>query len=111
MLNDALKLIRLFYDKTQRELAEELGISLSYLSEIEAGHRRINFDLISKYSEVFNIPASSLLLFSEQLESGKFTEKLRVRVSGEIVRIMNWVAKTGGLEDGPAKKESRQLRS
>ena len=107
MLNEALKLIRLFYEKTQGELAAELGISVSYLSELEAGNRRINLDLITKYSEVFDIPASSLLLFSEQLESGKFTERARVMVAGKIIAIMDWMAKKGGLEHGAAKKEAR----
>ena len=107
MLNEALRLIRLFHDKTQRELAGELGISVSYLSELEAGNRRINFEIISKYSEVFNIPASSLLLFSEQLESGKVTERMRVAVAKKITGLMNWVAEQGKLEHDAAEKEAR----
>lgn len=107
MLNEALRLIRLFHDKTQRELAGELGISVSYLSELEAGNRRINFEIISKYSEVFGIPASSLLLFSEHMESGKITEKMRVMVAQKITDIMSWAAKKGALEHDSAKKEAR----
>jgi len=107
MLNEALKFIRLFNGKTQGELASELGISVSYLSEIEAGNRRINLDLISKYSEVFNIPASSLLLFSEKLESGKWTEKARAMAARKIIALMNWVAEKGKLEGGTVQKRAR----
>jgi len=106
MLNDAFRLIRLFHNKTQRELADKLDISISYLSELEAGNRRINFEIISKYSEVFNIPASSLLLFSEHLESGKITEKMRVAMAKKITNILNWVAEKGEL-DSDRKKEAR----
>ncbi|MBN8532012.1 MAG: helix-turn-helix transcriptional regulator [Alphaproteobacteria bacterium] len=107
MLNEAFKLIRLFHGKTQRELAEELAISISYLSELEAGNRRINLEIISKYSEVFHIPASSLLLFSEQLEAGKGTEKMRVAVAKKITTLMKWVAKQGMLDHEEGRKEAR----
>lgn len=107
MLNEALKLIRLFHGKTQRELAEELDISVSYLSELEAGNRRINFEIINKYADIFNIPASSLLLFSEQLESGKATEKMRVAVAKKVTNLMKWVAEQGKLEHDAAKKDAR----
>lgn len=35
MLSEALRLIRVFHDMKQTELAQRLGISKSYLSEIE----------------------------------------------------------------------------
>lgn len=107
MLNEALKLIRLFHGKTQRELAEELEISVSYLSELEAGNRRINFEIIDKYADIFSIPASSLLLFSEQLDSGKPIEKARVVVAKKITNLMKWVAEQGNLEHEAAKKDAR----
>lgn len=103
MLNEALKLIRLFHKQTQKELAESLGISVSYLSEIEAGNRRINVELLSKYSEAFGIPASSLMLFSERLEQGTL-EKTRVAVAEKIVKVMSWAADKGRLDDSTAKE-------
>ena len=37
MLNQALRLIRTYHDFSQTELCAELGVSNSYLSEIESG--------------------------------------------------------------------------
>lgn len=102
MLNEALKLIRLFHEQTQRELANHLGISVSYLSEIEAGNRRINVELLSKYSEAFNIPASSLMLFSEQLEQ-KSLNRTRIKVADKILKVMSWAAEEGGIDEQTQK--------
>ena len=104
MLNEALKLIRLFYEMTQKDLADQLDISVSYLSEIESGNRRINIDLINKYSEVFDIPASSLLLFSEGMESKRSIKKIKKFMTKKMIRIMDWVAKKGDLENAIEKK-------
>ena len=39
MLNEALRLIRIFHDMTQKDLAARLKIVPSYLCEIEAGKK------------------------------------------------------------------------
>jgi transcriptional regulator with XRE-family HTH domain len=69
MINEALRLIRVFHDLKQNELAERLGVSKSFLSEVESGRKAPTLDLISKYSKEFKIPASSILFFSEQMPS------------------------------------------
>jgi len=88
----ALKLLRLFYGKTQEQLSKELEISKSYLSEIESGNKRISLDLIEKYSKIFNFPASQILLFSETLQDGSFSEKVRLKLSKKFLSILEWVA-------------------
>lgn len=95
MLNEALRLIRVFHNMNQKELSEKLEISRSYLSEIESGKKNINVDLLNKYSTVFDIPSSSLLLFSENLENNKFSEKTRIYVAKKVINIMNWVSESG----------------
>ncbi len=92
MLNKALRLVRIFHDQSQGKLAKRLGISSSYLSEVESGSKNATIELLSKYADVFNIPPSSLLLFSERLESDDFSEKVRVTVAGKIVRMLEWLA-------------------
>ena len=67
MLSEALRLIRVFHDIKQIELADRLGVSKSHLSEIEAGRKRPTIALIERYSSEFGIPASSILFFSENL--------------------------------------------
>lgn len=76
MLNEALRLIRVFHDMKSVELAKKLNISNSYLSEIEKGKKQPPFDLINKYSALFEINASAILLFSERIEDKNLKNKL-----------------------------------
>lgn len=68
-LNEALRLMRVFHDLSQKELAEKLRISKSYISEIESGKKTPTLDLLNRYSEFFDIPVSSIMFFSESLNS------------------------------------------
>lgn len=68
MLSEALRLLRVFHDLKQNELASRLELSKSYISELEKGNRTPSLDVIEKYSKEFNIPTSSILFFSENLD-------------------------------------------
>lgn len=96
MLNEALRLVRVFHDLSQKELAEKLGISKSYLSEIEAGKKTPTLALLNYYSEVFDIPVSSIMFFSENLNNSTRTEQLRTFVSSKILAILNFIAERSG---------------
>lgn len=91
MLNKALRLMRVFHDLSQKELAEKLGISKSHLSEIEAGKKTPTFELLNRYSKIFDIPVSSILFFSENLNNHNRTEKLKTFVSSKILAILNFI--------------------
>lgn len=71
MIGDAIKIIRVFNNMTQQELAAQLSISDSYLSQIESGKRTPTLDTIKAVSENFRIPVSSLMFFSEQLSASE----------------------------------------
>lgn len=90
MLNEALRLIRAYHDISQSELCADLGVSNSYLSEIESGKKQPTLDLLGKYSKRFDIPLSSLLFFSEKIEDG-VTEKLRLGAAKKVVSLLQWV--------------------
>ena len=64
MIGEALRLIRIFHDKKQNELAGELNISLSYLSEIERGKKKPSMEIIEKYAQVFHTKASVIIFFA-----------------------------------------------
>ncbi len=91
MLNEALRLIRVYHDLTQTQLSYELGVSNSFISEIESGRKQPTLELLSKYSRKFDIPVSSLLFFSEQLDSRKPADKIRVTLAKKIVALLGWV--------------------
>lgn len=106
MLNEALRLIRVFHNINQSQLAHKLEISRSYLSEIEAGKKAPNLELLNKYSSIFDVPPSSLLLFSENLENKTYSEKARVAFASKIVKIMNWLSETESIKDGNSTKQT-----
>lgn len=76
---------------TQTDLSVKLGISKSYLSEIEGGKKSVGYELLEKYSAVFDIPVSSLVFFSENIErKDSVSEKFRTVFSDKILRVMEW---------------------
>lgn len=102
MINKALRIIRQYHNMKQAELSEKLGISKPYLSEIESGKKAVSYDLLERYSEIFNIKTSSLVFFSESLDSkNKLSEKFRAAFAGKIIQIMEWV-----VEGHDNKKEA-----
>lgn len=100
MLHLALRQLRRFHGIKQQDLAQKLEISNSYLSEIESGVKAhaITVELLGKYSQIFDIPVSTLLLFSEQMEAAKRSDKLRVLMAGKVLKILDWIDK----QDEPA---------
>lgn len=92
MLNEALKQIRVFHQIKQVELANNLGISKSYLSEIESNKKTVSMDLLEKYAEYFSVPASSLMLFSENIDAAKKSDKLRLKCANKILKAMEWIS-------------------
>ena len=90
MLHRALKLIRESHGITLTEAANELGFSKSHLSELESGKKTPSLEFIQKYSEHFDIPASSILFFSESLDDNerKFASKTRRFLSKKILDLL-----------------------
>nr|WP_083916264.1 helix-turn-helix transcriptional regulator [Methylobacterium sp. B34] len=96
MLNEALRLIRVYHDLRQVDVAEQLGISKSYLSEIEKGSKKPTLDLMEKYSKNFQIPVSSIMFFSENIDNTKAYEKARGAVAAKIIKLMQFLEERGG---------------
>lgn len=78
MLADSLWVLRKYIGSTQADLASDLGISQSYLCEIEKGDKDVTLLILQKYSEIFKIPMSAILLFAEK-ESGNIRTSDRKR--------------------------------
>jgi len=81
MIGEAIKIIRVFNGMNQQELASALEISDSYLSQIESGKRAPTLKTIKAVSQKFGIPVSSLMFFSEQLETDEGIDGNRKRLA------------------------------
>lgn len=105
MLSEALRLIRVFHDLKQVELAIKLGISKSYLSEIESGKKVPTIDLIEKYEREFEIPKSSILFFSERLSDPSLDDEAADGARKVIARkILDFLRVVEARTDGYAKE-------
>jgi len=92
MQHEALRLVRVFHDLNQSALADRLGISKSYLSELEAGKKQPTLELLQKYADAFNMPLSSLLFFAENVDNPTRSEKVRTAIAGKALKMLQWIA-------------------
>lgn len=76
-----LKIIRSNSGKTQKQVAEELGISLSAYRTYEQGTRRLTDELLLQLSTYFSVSVDSILgsKFSTSLSSPSFLEDSEMR--------------------------------
>src|SRR3546814_7476352 len=81
MLGEALRLIRVYHDLKQKQAAERLEVSTSYLSEIERGLKTPTLDIIQRYATVFDMPVSSIMFFSENLDQKSTLDQARTFVA------------------------------
>ncbi len=101
MISKALTLLRRFKGLSQTEMAQRLGVTKSWISEIEANKKDPTLNLLNGYAEVLDIPLSSILFFSEQIDGDKPSERARTFVSRKVLAIMDYIdAQSGEDQDG-----------
>jgi transcriptional regulator with XRE-family HTH domain len=88
MINDALRLVRLYWGLTQAETAERVGVSQSLISEVEKYKKEASLDLIQKYSESMGVRLSQLLFFAEELENQPPARQGSLFVAEHILRLL-----------------------
>lgn len=60
-LGEKIKKIRANKNKSQEEFAEEIGISPSYLGQIERGQKKVALKTLDKISKKFDVPIGNLI--------------------------------------------------
>lgn len=98
MFGEALRLIRTFHQVSQIDLASELDISRSYLSEIESGRKTPSIDLLQKYSSFFSVPMSSIMFFSEHINEPDLQARARNAIGKKAIDILRWFESRAKLE-------------
>ncbi len=99
MLGEALRLIRVYNDLKQNEMADRIGVSKSYLSEIEKGQKSPTLEIVQKYSREFSIPVSSIMFFAEEIPHAKLGEKVRVKVAKKVMGMLQFIERKASDEE------------
>ena len=99
MIGDALKRIRTIYGYKANELCGLLGISPSYLSEIENNKKQPSLELLSRYSKIYGIKLSSLLLLSETFEEAEQAGKGKNFIRALMIQLINTMSSGIGESD------------
>ena len=92
MLNEALRLIRLFHGMNKTQTAGRVALSKSYVNELESGEKKVTMDVLEKYSVGFCMPMSFLMLFAEQVADPTAIENTRNFVARKTLTMLKWVA-------------------
>lgn len=88
MINDALRLLRLYHGYSQAELAEELGLSQSMISEIERGAKSVSIDMLERYSEGLGVRMSQLMFFAEELEGEPVQKRGKLIIANRVLKLL-----------------------
>lgn len=106
MLHIALKLIRSSHDLSQKELAQKLGISKSYLSEIESRKKTPSLALLESYGQVFQVPVSSILFLVENFDCPP--QKRNAPVSLKVLVLFDLIAQRSRTSNSIAHSLNEQ---
>lgn len=98
-MGEALKLLRIFNGYKSAELASLLGISQSYVSELENDKKQPTMEVLDKYAKVFDMKKSTLLLFAEALENDSANTDKKQRVARAGMRLLKILEKVGEFEN------------
>jgi transcriptional regulator with XRE-family HTH domain len=97
MIAEALRLLRTFHKTSQSQLATDLGISKSYLSEIESGKKKVTLELLNQYSSHFNVPVSALFFFSEEMDRSHSPNRAQGVIALGALRLLDKIS--SGMTD------------
>lgn len=71
-LGKVLKLLKIARGYSSKELAEKMGVSSTYISEIESDAKKPTLEMLAKYADALNVKSSTILYFDEELSGKKY---------------------------------------
>lgn len=99
MIGDVLKRTRIIYGYKASEMSSEIGISASYLSEIENNKKQPSLELLQKYADIYGIRLSSLILLSESMDEAEKSGKGTVFVRNMMAHLIQSMSTVVGDPD------------
>ena len=89
MINEALRLARLYWGYNQSELATLLHTSQSMVSEIERGEKSVSLEMLQKYSQALDIRMSKLLFFAEEIEGEPPPKRGKLIIANRVLKLLD----------------------
>jgi len=74
-MSEALRLLRVYSDISQGDMALNLQFQNNVLSQIENGRREITVKTLEKYAEFFKIQVKDITFFAQQIKENKDIKK------------------------------------
>lgn len=99
MIGDVLKRTRAIYGYKASAMSSLLGISASYLSEIENNKKQPSLELLEKYANIYGIRLSSLILLSENMEKAETLGKGTIFIRNMMIQLIQSMSKTVSDQD------------
>lgn len=88
MINEALRLLRLYCGLSQADVAKKLSITQSMVSDIEGGRKSVSMDLLEAYSEAVGVRMSQLLFFAEEIEGQPIARRGQLIVADKVLKLL-----------------------
>lgn len=90
MLNKAIKVLRIYHNFSQKDIATELGLSSAGYNAIEVGKVDVNFARIKELASVYDMQPSKFIEFSEcLLKPKKLARKFPELNQTDLLRAIN----------------------
>ena len=106
MINRALRLLRVYHNLKQKDLAKRLDISPSYLSEIESGVKGVSYELLEKYAKALRVPISTITMFAEA-SAAKDGQTFVGALSDKALKLLEWFETISAVDSSNAPKKPR----
>jgi len=89
MINEALRLVRLYWGYSQIEMSKELELSQSMISEIERGTKNVSMEVLERYSSKLGIRMSQLIFFAEEIEGEPPQSRGKLIVANKVLKLLD----------------------
>lgn len=88
MINEALRLLRLYCGFSQAEMAKRLSVTQSMVSDIESGRKNVTMDLLEAYSSAVKVRMSQLLFFAEEIDGQPIARRGQLIVAEKVLNLL-----------------------
>jgi transcriptional regulator with XRE-family HTH domain len=88
MINESLRLLRLYCGFSQADMAQRLAVAQSMVSDVEAGRKNVSMDLLEAYSRATGVKMSQLLFFAEAIDGEPIARRGRLIIADKVLKLL-----------------------